>query len=229
VQPPISTLTSEVDALMSEVAALTTAVTNMTPGAWTSITLQNGWTNYSGFINAQYRLLNNGTEVEVIGNITAPTGGISVSQVAQLPLSCYPVNQHWFPFTVVDGLDSVPIVGTTDLGFVEYDTISQGILPSSAGYNIPINNKTLSGPPYVLGPSGTQFFNFDQNSDIVDSTTGGQQYLVNTAILPQNSYVNVDYNSALFIYTTTGELLLSNYYAGYEDHISFHETIPLTI
>jgi hypothetical protein len=198
------------------------------PAPWTAMTPLNGWSNVSGYIAASYRLLNNGSEVEVIGNLANSSGAGDQPVIAQLPADCYPLNNHIFSMVVVAGVLSYQVTGSTDIGFVSDTSVSQGILPLSEEYLVPTSDHTISSTPFTLGPSGTQWQSWDQNSEIVDLVTGGQQYLVSGEITSQNAYTDINYDSPQLILTTGGTLEMSNFFSAMTQ-ISFHETIPLTL
>lgn len=205
-------------------AAVSSAIAALQPGSWIAMTLFNSWVNTAGMIPAQYRI--NGGSVEVIGNISSGSAGNSYT-VAELNTGYYNTSHgHQFPLTVISGASSVQVTGTTDPGFVADQYVSTGILPLSEEYLVPTSNHVISSTPFTLGPSGTQWQSWDQNSEIIDLSTGGQQYLVDTAITSQNAYVDIDYDSPYMSITDSGVLTMYNVPAS-ATGLSFHELIPL--
>lgn len=50
-----------------------TEIIALTPGAWSTITLLNGWSNRAGYAPASYRKIFNGSTLQIVLNLTAGT------------------------------------------------------------------------------------------------------------------------------------------------------------
>jgi hypothetical protein len=122
VNHPVYAFTTNVE------TAINTGISSVQPGAWTAMSLQNGWANTSGYIGACYRMINNSSEVEVIGNISVPESGF-VEQFFQLPVA--PAHIHSFP-CFYTGAFEIETVGDVTEGFLYSGLVSGSSLENTA-------------------------------------------------------------------------------------------------
>jgi hypothetical protein len=207
--------TQQITQLQSQVAATSALV----PGSWENITLQNGWSNVSGSIPAQARLLTS-TTVQIIANI-AGTVTADGTIIGTLTAGFFnTVHAHTFGITAVSGAAAVAsavsqgslqtITGTADVG---------------GGTNIPATDHTfsLSGSSFAsgslkMGPS---------SGNQISNNVGGSPFTLASGNLNNNQSTNINYNRPACTLGTDGTLKLLNVNPNVT-HISFHEAgLPL--
>lgn len=133
--------TQQIVTLQSQAAAAAA----LQPGAWEAIALQSGWSNVSGAIPAQARLLTT-TTVQVVGNIQGGSTGDGTI-IGTLTKGYYnTVHAHTFAGTAVAGAESV-----------EHDGGFSGSILVPSGTNNVFGTVSGSTCEIVFGPGGTQF------------------------------------------------------------------------
>lgn len=116
-----------------QIVNLQSNMSALQPGAWTTITLAGGWSNLSGYIPAQARILQNGM-TQVIGHIT---GGTPSGVIGTLPAGYFnPVHQHSFSARAMTGAGAVavPVTGS-----------AFGSLSASVNYDSPLVTLDTAG------------------------------------------------------------------------------------
>jgi hypothetical protein len=200
----LNTMGSQVSQVSSQVAALT-------PGAWEFLALQNGWTNVSGYIPAQVRILQGGM-AQVIGHIQGGTTGNGTT-IATLSTGYYnTVHAHAFTVNAVTGASA-----SAQSGAVSNGAVSTAVLPAIPATDRSFTVTGISGSTGTLdlGPSsGQQIGNLNLNSQALNSTTTSTAVNMNTPTLTLSTsgaltIQNVDPNVTQLSFTQVLPLVTS--------------------
>lgn len=196
---------------------------NLVPGSWEAITLENGWSNVAGSVPAQVRLITTST-IQIIGNIQGGTV-TDGTVIGTLTAGFYnATHSHNVSLTAVAGAESVN------------NAVTQGQLMDKGGsvnnlnvtlpvIQIPTSNHTINSTPFTLGPSGVQFQNANNNNPGTLQNNGNTT--LNNDMLHNNQTTPINFNSGTLIIGTDGTLKISNLNSAVTQ-ISFHENgIPL--
>ena len=183
-------------------------VSALQPGAWEFLALQNSWTNVSGYIPAQVRILQNGMS-QVIGHIQGGTVS-NGTVIATLSTGYYnTVHAHAFTVNAVTGAAS-----SAQSGAVSSGGVSTAILPAIPATDRSFTVTGISGSTGTLdlGPSsGQQIGNLDLNSQALNSTSTSTPVNMNTPT------IHLD---------TSGNLTIQNVDPNVTQ-LSFSEALPL--
>jgi hypothetical protein len=144
-----------------QIASLQTraaATSTLIPGAWDTIEPLAGWSNVSGAIPFQARLLTT-TTVQLIANLEGGTtaNGTVIGQMASGFFNT--VHSHTFSVTAVAGAASVA------------NAVSQGTISTAQRELIPTGTHVWTSFPVELGPGYVQFDNFDSEITLESQTT----------------------------------------------------------
>jgi hypothetical protein len=182
-------------------------VSSLTPGDWEALTLDAGWSNVSGYIPAQVRILQNGL-AQLVGHIQGGTT-TNGTTIATLGAGFYnPEHAHSFTANVLAGAAAVSVAGT-----ISGTTDNNGLTDSSTGGQSGIvvaGNPTSSAHEHFPGT-------YDVNNAAHQHTnlSGGQ--------VPATP---VNYNTVILSLSTSGVLTIQNCPAA-ATQISFNENLPL--
>jgi hypothetical protein len=201
--------------LQSQVAATSALV----PGSWETIQLTGGWSNVSGAIPAQARLLTS-TTLQIVANIQ---GGTTTDNtvIGTLTAGFYnTVHSHTFGITAVSGAAAVSSAVTQ--GSLQN---TAGTLDVGSGTNIPATDHTfsLSGSDFAhgsvkMGPS---------SGNQISNNAGGTPFTLASGTLNSGQSTNINYNRPCATLGTDGTIRILNVQTAVQ-HISFHEAgLPL--
>jgi hypothetical protein len=182
-------------------------VSSLTPGSWELLTLQNGWSNVSGYIPAQVRILQNGMS-QVVGHIQNGTTANN-TVIATLTAGFYnAVHAHAFTVNAVTGASA-----SAQAGNVSNTAISSTTTP---GFSVPYNtfDVTVASNKWTAGPSNWHFDN------VAGLSVSGQN-LSNPA-----TSTPVNMNTPTIHLDTSGNLTIQNVDPNVTQ-LSFSETLPL--
>jgi hypothetical protein len=182
-------------------------IASLTPGDWESLTLEAGWSNVSGYIPAQVRILQYGM-AQIVGHIQGGTT-TNGTTIATLGSGYYnPNHAHSFTANVLAGASAVSVSGTIS-GTTDQNGLSS---PGTVGTSGTVNggsagnsDHTHSAGSYEVGSGQHQHTN----------TSGGQ--------IPATP---VNYNTVILSLDTSGNLTIQNCSSSATE-ISFNETLPL--
>lgn len=186
-------------------------VSALQPGDWTTLTLENGWGNLSGYIPAQVRIMQNGL-AQVTGHISGGTVSSGIL-IATLPAGYFnPVHAHQFTANVLAGAASVSNAVTT--GAFGSGSLNGSILVPSGNNTV---TGTVSGSTCTIqfGPSG---FQFSPSLEDDSASYAGQDVGSQTT--------DINYNTAVMSLSTSGALTLNNA-PGAASQLSFTQLLPL--
>lgn len=185
-------------------------VSSLTPGDWQPLTLENSWSNVSGYIPAQVRILQNGM-AQVIGHIQGGTVSSGIL-IATLGSGYYnAVHAHSFTANVLAGASAVAVAGTIS-GTSDSNALSDGSVTNNSGI---VN----TGLGFSAGSDDHAHFpgTYDLNNSSHSHTNAGGGLVPSTA---------VNYNTAMLTLDTSGNLKLYNASSS-ATQLSFNETLPL--
>jgi hypothetical protein len=185
-------------------------VASLTPGSWEPLTLEAGWSNVSGYIPAQVRILQNGIAT-LVGHIQGGTT-TNGTTIATLASGYYnPVHAHSFTANVLAGASAVSVAGTisgsTDSNSLTDPTITNnsGIVNTGLGFSAGSNDHAhFPGTLTVNGPSHSH-----------TNLSAGQA-----------SATPVNYNTVILSLSTSGVLTIQNCSSS-ATQLSFNENLPL--
>ena len=182
-------------------SALGFQVSDLTPGDWELITLENGWSNVSGYIPAQVRILQDGMS-QVVGHIEGgDTPGSGQVWIGTLTGGYYnTVHAHVFTCNAVTGAATSAQGGT-----LVQDQVTPAYLPTVTWTG------TVSGTTCEVTGGGF---------DLYDS---GDNY---QALYSQDCTTPVNKNSPTIYLDTSGNLWIQNVDSNVTQ-LSFNETLPL--
>ncbi len=209
-------------------------ISALTPGSWELLTLEAGWSNVSGYIPAQVRILQAG-QAQIVGHIQGGTT-TDPTVIAVLGAGYYnAVHAHSFTANVLAGAGSVAAAGTlasgsnpaaTDNASLPNGTIS-GSSDTDGLSNGDINgtSASASGPGSHSHGGGSYAVTSGQHSHGPGSyavTNGQHDHTLGTV----TASTPVSYNSAMLTLDTSGNLTLHNCPAA-ATQLSFSESLPL--
>lgn len=207
-----------------QIITLQSGVAALTPGSWELVTLQNGWSNVTGYIPAQCRILQHGMS-QVIGNIQGGTIADGTVIGTLDPGFFNATYAHTFDAVAVTGAAAVAAPGTvsSNTQVPSSDHMFTVTLPTDL---IPTTDHTFSSLPVVLGPSGQQIQNIPGTStgSVGLGPTSGNQFSNNVAGTPTATPVN--YNKPCIKVDTSGNLTIFNFDSNVTE-IAFHHQLPL--
>jgi hypothetical protein len=181
------------------------------PGDWQPLTLENGWSNMSGYIPAQVQIQQSGLAL-ITGHITGGTVSSGIL-IATLPAGYYnTAHAHQFTGNVLSGAAAVENAVST--GSFSDGSLSGSILVPSGTNNC---TGTVSGSTceIVFGPGGYQF-----SPSLEDDSAS----YVGQDISDQTTSIN--YNTPVFELSVSGELTLNNASSAAVS-VSFTQLLPL--
>jgi hypothetical protein len=211
-------------------------VSALQPGDWTPLTLENGWSNLSGYIPAQVRIMQNGL-AQITGHISGGTVSSAIL-IATLPGGYFnPVHAHQFTANVLAGAASVSSAvsqgslqdGSVTQGSLQDGTVSLGSIPA-----IPTGNRTYTGTvsgstcSITLGPGNSQQIGPDSlaSTQSLNNTSLNSGQSLNSTSLNSGQSTDINYNTAVLELSITGELTLLNA-NGAATQLSFTQLLPL--
>ena len=125
-------------------------VSALTPGSWELLTLAGGWSNVSGYIPAQVRILQAG-QAQIVGHIQ---GGATSGTIATLTAGYYnPVHAHSFTANVLAGASAVSVSGSVS-GSSDTAGLTDGTI-SGITDNAGVNNGDTAGTSAAASGPGS--------------------------------------------------------------------------
>lgn len=182
-------------------------VSSLTPGSWELLTLAAGWSNVSGYIPAQVRILQNGL-AQLVGHIQ---GGTTTdgTPIATLTSGYYnTVHAHSFTANVLAGASAVSVAGTIS-GTTDTNGLNNPAITNNSGITVAGN------------PASADHQHFPGTYNVADGThehtnvSGGQ--------IPATP---VNYCTVILSLSTSGVLTLTNCSSS-ATQLSFNENLPL--
>lgn len=207
------------------------AIASLTPGSWEPLTLAGGWSNVSGYIPAQVRILQNGL-AQLVGHIE---GGSTSGTIATLTAGYYnPVHAHSFTANVLAGASAVTVTGAVS-GDSDNAGLTDGTINGTSSTTglpdgtIGGTSAAASGPGSHSHGDGSYAVNNGMHYHYGNSN-GGSLAVANgthghgsSALIPATP---VNYNTCILSLSTSGVLTLINCSAD-ATQLSFNENLPL--
>jgi hypothetical protein len=182
-------------------------VSALQPGDWELLTLENGWSNVSGYIPAQVRIQQNGMSM-LVGHIEGGSTGNGTA-IGTLGAGYYnTVHAHAFTCNVVSGAASVPVAGSIS-GETDTNGLSDAYISGSSA--------SANGPgAHTHGTSGGSGGYIVAGDGHVHTNTSGNL----------NPATPVNYNTVILNLSTSGVLTLQSCSSA-ASQLSFSELLPL--
>jgi len=187
-------------------------VASLTPGSWELLTLENGWSNLSGYVPAQVRLQQGGLAY-LIGHITGGTTS-NGTLIAVLGSGFYnTVHAHQFTANVLAGASAVSVSSTS--GTISGTTDSNGLSgPATQGTSGEVNGGSAGNSDHTHSAGSYEV----TSGQHVHTNLDGNQVPATTT--------PVNYNTVTLNLDTSGNLTIQNC-SSEATQISFSEHLPL--
>jgi hypothetical protein len=214
---------------IQQITTIQTNVKALQPGTWELLTLENGWTNMSGYIPAQVRILGAG-QAQVVGHIQggSTTDGTIIGVVGSGFFN--PSHLHAFTANVLAGAASVSVNGDVT-GSSDDSGLADGTIQgSSTQVGLPDgttqgNSGSASGAGSHSHGPGTYSVTNGQHThgSSTYSIRDGHHTHGSTSL---GSATPINYNTVTLTMNTSGQLVLTNC-SGSASQLSFSEPLPL--
>jgi hypothetical protein len=182
-------------------------VSALTPGDWEALTLQNGWSNLSGYIPAQVRIQQSGVAL-LVGHIQGGTT-TNGTLIAVLGAGYFnTVHAHSFTANVLAGASAVSVAGTIS-GTTDTNGLNNPALTDNSGIVV-AGNPTSSDHQHFPGT-----YTVDDGTHQHTNLSGGQ--------IPATA---INYNTVILNLDTSGNLTISNCSSS-ATQLSFNQQLPL--